>query len=247
MKRFTATEKWKDPWFRKLPVAYKAFFLYLCDECDNAGFIDPDKDLASFIVGASLDLQEALNHFDGRVKVLPSGKWHLTKFIQFQYGELNEANPCHRGVLRIIKERTSEAPTKDLQRGLQAPQEKEKEKRKETDKEEGSTEGRFRKPTLEEVKLLFVKSGGPESEAIKFFNHYESNGWKVGRNPMKSVQHAAGGWIMRWKENKYGTKNTSSNPTATPRRDTNDPEAYACLGTKIEPIPAGPPEDDVPF
>lgn len=175
MKRFTATEKWKDPWFRQLPLAYKTFWLYLCDECDNGGFIDPDKDLASFIIGAPLDLQEALRLFNGRVEVLQSGKWHLTKFVQFQYGELNAVNPCHRGVLRIIKERTSEGPSKDLQRTLQGPQEKEKEKNKEEEKEteEGEVQkGEVDLPLISEVKRDI------KAEAIKVLDYLNE---KAGR------------------------------------------------------------------
>lgn len=36
-----------------------------------------------------------------------------------------------------------------------------------------------------------------ENEALKFFNFYESNGWKVGKNKMKSLSGAIGGWISR--------------------------------------------------
>lgn len=56
---------------------------------------------------------------------------------------------------------------------------------------------KFKKPTIEEVLLLASKSGLPELEAQKFFNYYESNGWKVGRNPMKSWTHA----LVNWKNN----------------------------------------------
>lgn len=36
-----------------------------------------------------------------------------------------------------------------------------------------------------------------QTEALKFFNFYESNGWKVGKNKMKSLSGAIGGWIAR--------------------------------------------------
>lgn len=65
---------------------------------------------------------------------------------------------------------------------------------------------RFHKPSLEEVKLLGAKCGLPDSEAEKFFNHYESNGWKVGRNPMQSLSHAVANWRNNWKEGTYGNK-----------------------------------------
>jgi hypothetical protein len=63
----------------------------------------------------------------------------------------------------------------------------------------------FKKPSLEEIKLLFSKSGLPMSEAERFFNYYESNGWKVGKNPMRSLPHAVGNWKKNYDENRFGT------------------------------------------
>jgi hypothetical protein len=59
---------------------------------------------------------------------------------------------------------------------------------------------RFVKPTFEELKLHAAKIGLPCSEAEKFWNHYEANGWKVGRNPMKSWPHALVNWRKNWQE-----------------------------------------------
>lgn len=56
------------------------------------------------------------------------------------------------------------------------------------------------RPTLEEIKLVAARIGLPESEAEGFFNYYESNGWKVGKNQMKSYSHAMAGWKKRWTE-----------------------------------------------
>ena len=36
-----------------------------------------------------------------------------------------------------------------------------------------------------------------QNEADKFFNYYESNGWKVGKNKMKCWKAAASGWLKR--------------------------------------------------
>jgi hypothetical protein len=59
---------------------------------------------------------------------------------------------------------------------------------------------RFVKPTIDEVKLQCAKVGLPEPEADKFWNFYESKGWKVGRSPMKSWTAAMTGWLKRWSE-----------------------------------------------
>ena len=60
---------------------------------------------------------------------------------------------------------------------------------------------RMDRPTLEQVKLVAHKSGLPDSEAEKFFYFYDQKGWKVGKNPMKSLNSAVAGWAVRWREN----------------------------------------------
>ena len=42
------------------------------------------------------------------------------------------------------------------------------------------------------------------SEAINFFEYYESNGWKVGRNAMKKWKLAANRWVRNAKPKKKG-------------------------------------------
>lgn len=61
----------------------------------------------------------------------------------------------------------------------------------------------FTPPTIEELKLAAAKLGLPSAEAEKFWNHFESNGWKVGgKAPMKSWQSALTTWKIRWEENR---------------------------------------------
>lgn len=55
---------------------------------------------------------------------------------------------------------------------------------------------RFCPPTLEEVQS-YVLEKGIEIDAEKFVAYYESNGWMVGRNKMKSWKSA----IVTWKKN----------------------------------------------
>lgn len=58
----------------------------------------------------------------------------------------------------------------------------------------GESPTRFRKPTQEEVKAYAETRGYPPSEALAFWDFYESKGWKVGRNPMKDWQAAWRNW-----------------------------------------------------
>jgi len=56
---------------------------------------------------------------------------------------------------------------------------------------------RFQKPTVEELTAEAIKIGLPLPEVDKFLNYYESNGWKVGKNSMKSWPAAMKGWLAR--------------------------------------------------
>lgn len=55
----------------------------------------------------------------------------------------------------------------------------------------GST--RFRKPTLQEV-ADYCRERGNGIDAETFINHYESNGWMVGKTPMKNWMAAVRTW-----------------------------------------------------
>jgi hypothetical protein len=61
-------------------------------------------------------------------------------------------------------------------------------------------------PELFEVQNYFEELGNL-NEAEGFFNYYESNGWKVGKNPMKDWKAASRNWI---KNSKNYTKNGTS-------------------------------------
>lgn len=65
---------------------------------------------------------------------------------------------------------------------------------------------RFSAPSFEDVKDLFFEklqsSLIAEKESKKFYSHYESNGWMVGKNKMKNWKSAVAGWITRMED--YG-------------------------------------------
>lgn len=54
----------------------------------------------------------------------------------------------------------------------------------------------FRKPTLEEVQAV-IREKGYRVDAEAFMAFYDSNGWKVGKNPMKSWKSALVTWHKR--------------------------------------------------
>lgn len=76
----------------------------------------------------------------------------------------------------------------------------------------GKDSKRFTPPTLEEVED-YINEKGYNIRASKFIDYYTSNGWKVGKNPMKDWKAA----VRSWAHNNYESdkvKQGSGNPWA---------------------------------
>lgn len=76
----------------------------------------------------------------------------------------------------------------------------------------------FTKPTLIDCENIFIQKTAfnwteffAKSEAAIFFNFYESKDWMVGKNKMKNLNGAIGGWIAR--TNKSENTKPKSNTT----------------------------------
>ena len=79
--------------------------------------------------------------------------------------------------------------------------EKEKEQEKELE-EETTTTTRFHKPSISEIQE-YCNERKNNINAEKFYNHYESNGWMVGKNKMKDWKASVRTWEQN--EKKYAT------------------------------------------
>lgn len=67
---------------------------------------------------------------------------------------------------------------------------------------------RFIKPTIEEIKAYCIERRNTVN-AERFFDYYECNGWKVGKNPMKDWKAA----VRTWENNGYSNNSTVNNQT----------------------------------
>lgn len=65
----------------------------------------------------------------------------------------------------------------------------------------------FQKPTYDEVKTYCVERAN-KVDAEKFVSHYESNGWKVGKNSMKDWKAA----VRTWEKNTFDSKPVYQKP-----------------------------------
>ena len=82
----------------------------------------------------------------------------------------------------------------------------------------------FTPPSVDDVRGYSVEKGYA-FDPIAFIAHYESNGWKVGRNKMKSWKAACTTWGKRESKPGIGRQQfkTSAEKTAERLRDSRDP------------------------
>lgn len=78
---------------------------------------------------------------------------------------------------------------------------------KEESKDIGEKKKRFSPPTVKEI-MEYCAERQNCVDPRKFFDYYESNGWRVGKNPMKSWQAA----VRTWERNRgnYGLQTSGS-------------------------------------
>ena len=196
-KRFTDTEKWKDPWFSELPMNYKLFWMYILDVCDNSGIYQINLKLANFQLGFKVDLKKLVSLFGARIQLINSEKLLIKKFAEFQYGSFrNSKNPFHKKLvdqinsfstpclhpIDTVSDTVSDRVSYTLQEQVQV-QDKDKE-------QDNGKKNKFIPPVLEEVKTYFKENGYSEESASKFFQYYESASWV----------DAQGSHVKSWKQ-----------------------------------------------
>lgn len=110
----------------------------------------------------------------GQLWTLPPDfrKLALTKYTESEIREFEKAHSCHENPVDVCLNDIKHQP-----------------KPKAT---------RFVKPTVEEIEA-YCKERNNNVDAHKFYNHYESNGWKVGKNPMKDWKAA----VRTWEKNNF--------------------------------------------
>lgn len=104
--RYTNTEKWGDTWFSNLSQLEMLLFIYLCDNCDIAGFIEVN------LKRWAADLSSTQTQIDGALKGLQRGFIYsnegdclfIRNFLKHQKNlPLQENNKAHIGIKRRFK------------------------------------------------------------------------------------------------------------------------------------------------
>jgi len=213
MKRFTETQKWEDPWFRRLKPEMKLLWQWLCDRCDNAGVIEPDMELASFQIGYQYPM-DTLSQFGERLVKLDAGKWFIPKFIEFQYGQLSRDCKAHKPIFTSLQKHCIQLDLIGYPKGINTLQEKETVQEKETEKEkEEPRTNRKRYATHAEVVTYGRSQPFPISEECMdaFFDRMEEIGWTDDKGlPLAD-------WRARFRRYATNWSNNSNRGKAAPK------------------------------
>lgn len=103
-KRFTDTDKFSDPWYRRLSTKNKLLWDWMLCSCDHAGLISIDLEFVEMVIGEKFEDDVIEAHFSDRIYKLSPFKYFIPKFIKFQYGELNAASRIHASVIKKLLE-----------------------------------------------------------------------------------------------------------------------------------------------
>jgi hypothetical protein len=81
-------------------------------------------------------------------------------------------------------------------------------------------------PMLDDVLCYFTEQNSFETEATKFFNYFQSNGWKVGgKTPMKDWQAAARNWMLNTAQ--FSRNSNNAQVQSPPKVNTSSPKDYS--------------------
>ncbi|OCS09383.1 hypothetical protein CFTD6783_08430 [Campylobacter fetus subsp. testudinum] len=83
----------------------------------------------------------------------------------------------------------------------------------------------FKKPTLEEIKI-YAKEINANFDSTFYFDYYEANGWRIGKNPMKD-------WKATMRMWKHRNQNNQSTKSQTTDKELND---FFEMQTKDDPV-----------
>lgn len=162
-------------------------------------------------------VKQALSIFKdlGLIDVLENGAIYMLDIQNFIGKGSSEADRKREYRQRIETDRTN-VQTNLRQISEKSPPEIELEREIKIEKEIDSSAStttkrkRFEKPTLSEIKAYCIERGN-KVDAQHFFDYYESNGWKVGKNSMKNWQAA----VRTWEKNSYTNTTKQTKKTNT--------------------------------
>lgn len=165
-------------------------------------------------------IKQALSIFKdlGLIDVLENGAIYMLDIQNFIGRGSSEADRKREYRQRIETDRTnvqtnlrqiSEKSPPEIEIEIELEKDIEKEIEKEIDSSAKSTttkRKRFEKPSISDIKQYCMERNN-DVNAEQFFDYYESNGWKVGKNSMKDWRAA----VRTWERSEYRKSNSKKN------------------------------------
>lgn len=188
MLKYTETDKWKDYWFTQLNPNEKLVFIYLYENCDDAGFIDVNHTV--WTAQLKMSKIDVFNSLKSLKKALLSGKatgnnilW-IRKYLEYQNRlPLNEQE--HIDIIKKIKSNINKFSDNSELKSLLDSIIIKKNTLKRNDK--------FTPPSEDEFKNYYseIKSHASNDEIDDLYDYYKSCNWKVGKGKDMSDWKAA--------------------------------------------------------
>lgn len=102
-KIMTDNSIWDKRWFRQLSPTFKLFLKYLWERSSHAGIIDNDAERFAFELGTDIDVEQALELFNGNVVLIDGGKkLYVVNKVSVNQGELKEGYNPHIGIIKEL-------------------------------------------------------------------------------------------------------------------------------------------------
>ncbi len=216
-KRFIDTGLFDDQWFMNLSKDAKLLWIYLITKCDHAGIIEANEKLIEFQTGIE-SFQNVGKELGRRLFFIYENYYFIPKYIEFQYPSFpNSRVRQQESAIKILAKfglfdekaetfiKHDAIPKVTLNKELDNTPKKPAKVEK-----AGPKTKAFEKPTLEEV-AAYCTERSNEVDAEGWVNFYTSNGWKVGKNPMKDWKASVRTWERNGiNNNTHGQKRESS-------------------------------------
>ena len=159
-------------------------------------------------------VKQALSIFKelGLIDVLENGAIYMLDIQNFIGRGSSEADRKREYRQRIETDRTnvrqiSDKTPPEIELELEKEIEKELELEKDSSAKSTTTKRkRFEKPTISDIEQYCIERNN-NIDASQFFDYYESNGWKVGKNSMKDWKAA----VRTWERSEYRKPNSKKN------------------------------------
>ena len=199
------TSFWSDSFIQDLEKDQKLFYLYLLtnERTRQCGVYEITKKQISYDLGYTMDRVSILLEYfiklgkikyNSTTKELAIGNW-----LKYNNSTSPKVKSCIDKEFGYCKDTVLIEYVKSMDTLSQEEEEQEEEKEKEQ-----IDNFDFKKPSLEDCIEIFKTKTAfnwTENYAIKsantFYYFYESKNWMVGKNKMKSLNAAIGGWISR--------------------------------------------------